>query len=80
MSYPCRGRTRIALTWSCRIVLAIGAQVRSGRGIRRLVTLCGSITELVAENDRRLFAAEGIEDDDEEGEQTPEDLQDLAQR
>ena len=31
---------------------------KAGRCIRRLVTLCGSITHLVAENDRRLLAAQ----------------------
>ena len=31
---------------------------RSGRGIRRLVTLCGTITQLVAEYDRRLVESE----------------------
>ena len=79
MSYPCCGRTIIALTWPYRVILAVTKQVQSGRGIRRLVTLCGTIPELIAENDRQLFAAEGIEDD-EEGEQSPEDLQDLVQR
>ena len=47
------------------------------RGIRRLITLCSTIPELVVENDRQLFAAEGIEEDD-DGEQSPEDLQELA--
>jgi hypothetical protein len=31
---------------------------RSGRGIRRLVTLCGTPTQLVAEYDRRLLESE----------------------
>ena len=31
---------------------------RSGRGVRRIVTLCGTITQLVAENDRHLLASE----------------------
>ena len=29
---------------------------RSGRGIRRLVTLCGTISHLLSENDTRLVA------------------------
>ena len=28
---------------------------RSGRGIHRLVVLCGMVTQLVTENDRRLI-------------------------
>lgn len=42
---------------------------RSGRGIRRIVTLCGTITQLVAENDRRLVEADpdsSSSDNDEE--------------
>lgn len=43
---------------------------RSGRGVRRIVTLCGTITQLVAENDSRLLGPESDADsdgDDEEG-------------
>ena len=69
MSCPCSG--------PCRVVLEINQQVRNSRGICRLVTLCGTIQELVAENDQQLFAAEGIKEDD-NGEQSPEDLQELA--
>ena len=39
---------------------------RSGRGIRRLVTLCGSITQLVVEYDRRLPGSESDDDGDDE--------------
>jgi hypothetical protein len=37
---------------------------RSGRGIRRLVTLCGTVTQLVAEYDRHLDADSDNDDDD----------------
>ena len=51
--------------------IADGQQVRkSGRGVRRLVTLCGTITQLVAEYDNRLLASEsdaGGDDDDDDG-------------
>ena len=36
----------------------------SGRGIRRLVSLCGTVTQLVAEYDRRLLEPESDGDDD----------------
>ncbi|KAF9778115.1 hypothetical protein BJ322DRAFT_1214801 [Thelephora terrestris] len=36
---------------------------RCGRGIRRLVTLCGTVTQLVAEYDRRLLRSEPNSDD-----------------
>ena len=40
---------------------------RSGRGICRLITLCGSITHLIAENDlRRASNSDGENDDDED--------------
>ena len=39
---------------------------RSGRGIRWLITLCGSITQLIAENDCRLASNGDGEDDDDE--------------
>lgn len=57
--------------------------VLSGRGIRRLVTVCGTVRELVQESDRRLFAAEGTDmhdDEPDEGERSPEDLQELEQQ
>ena len=38
--------------------------ILSGRGIRRLVTLCGTVTQLVAESDRRLRRTESANDDD----------------
>ena len=51
-------------------------QVRkSGRGICRLVTLCGTVTQLVAEYDRRLVASESDtnSDTDENDEEINED-------
>ena len=39
---------------------------KSGRGIRRLVTLCGPISHLVAEYDRRLLARADRDDEDNE--------------
>lgn len=42
------------------VVKALKAAKRRGRGIRRLITLCGTVTQLVAENDRRLV----LESDD----------------
>jgi hypothetical protein len=40
---------------------------KQGRGIRRLVTLCGTITQLVVENDRRSTAGEIDDCDDDDG-------------
>ena len=40
---------------------------RKGHAIRRLVTLCGTITQLVAENDRRLLAPEPDTSSNEDG-------------
>ena len=59
--------------------------MQNGRGIHRLVAICGSVQDLVDEDTRRLFAAEGIEEEEEEeegevGERPPEYAQDLAQR
>ena len=59
--------------------------IRSGRGIRRLVTLCGTIRQLVRENDRRLRlnssgSDEDEEDEDDEAPQPLQDPQELAQR
>ena len=48
---------------------------RSGRGIRRLVTLCGSITQLIAENDRRLaFDSDSDSDEDDEDDEATDDI------
>ena len=38
-----------------RSVVEVKLARRSGRGIRRLVTLCGTVTQLVAEYDRHLL-------------------------
>ena len=38
----------------------------SGCGIRRLVTLCGTVTQLVAEHDRRFPGSESDDDGDDE--------------
>ena len=48
---------------------------RSGRGIRRLVTLCGTVTQLVAEYDCRLVASESnaSSDGDDNDEEDDED-------
>lgn len=37
---------------------------RSGRGIRRLITLCGTVTQLLAEYDRHLDTGGGSDSDD----------------
>lgn len=47
---------------------------RSGRGIRRLVTLCGTITQLVAKYDRRLLDSDPNSDDDDDADIDNEDL------
>jgi hypothetical protein len=48
---------------------------RSSRGIRRLVTLCGTVTQLVAEYDRRLLRSNnGDDDDDDDDDIDEEDL------
>ena len=47
---------------------------RSGRGIRRLVTLCGTVTQLVAEYDRRLLDSDPNSDDDDDADIDNEDL------
>lgn len=62
----------------------------SGRGIRRLVTLCGTVTQLVAENDRRLLnpdpnsddGGDGDDnaDDDDDEDLTPENKEDVKRR
>ena len=71
----------IPLTQSHRVYLAIREVKQSGRGIHRLVTLCGNIQNLADENDWRIFAAEGMDDENnEEVLRRPEDLQELAQR
>ena len=47
---------------------------RSGRGIRRLITLCGSITQLIAESDRCLASnGDGENDDDEDNDSDNDD-------
>lgn len=61
--------------------------IRSGRGIRRLVTLYGTIRQLLKENDRRLLGLSHDDnnnnnngDEDAEEPQPPQDPQELAQR
>lgn len=70
------------LTSSYRISYALRKVIRSGRGIRRLVTLCGTIRNLVKESDRRLLDLPDDEDDDDDAEppQPPQDPQELAER
>ena len=41
----------------------------SGRGIRRLVSLCGTVAQLVAEYDRRLLEPESDDDNDDENDE-----------
>src|SRR5579872_6128962 len=54
---------------------------RSGRGIRRLVTLHGTIRQLVAESDRRLLDSLDDEDDGNLGSpEPPQDPEELARR
>ena len=59
--------------------------IKSGRGIRRLVTLAGTIQQLVKENDQRLLGerdgeSEGSEDEDAEIPRPPLDPQELQRR
>ena len=70
------------LTWPNRISLARREVIRSGRGIRRLVTLSGTIRQLVEENDRRLLESSDSDPDDEDQEapQPSQDPEELAQR
>ena len=46
----------------------------NGRGIRRLVTLCGTVAQLVAEYDRRLLESESDDDDDDDDIEGNEDI------
>ena len=66
-----------------RVSLAIREVRQSGRGIRRLVTLCGAIRQLVKESDRRLLGSSDSDDDsgnDDEAPQPPQDPEELARR
>lgn len=67
-----------------RVSLAMRQVIRSGRGIRRLVTLFGTIRQLVKENDRRLLGSSDDDDDDDDEDmeeaQPPQDPQELARR
>jgi len=57
--------------------------IRSGRGIRRLVSLFGTIRQLVKENDRRLLDLSDSDEEDEEdpeAPQPPQDPQEVARR
>ncbi|KAF9780715.1 hypothetical protein BJ322DRAFT_1023451 [Thelephora terrestris] len=53
------------------VVAEVKLTRRRGRGIRRLVSLCGTVTQLVAEYDRRLLGSEsdggGDDGDDDDG-------------
>ena len=73
---------RVVLTSSYRVSIALRDMIRSGRGIRRLVTLYGSIPQLVKENDRRLLGSGDSDDEEEDPEapQPPQDPQELEQR
>ena len=62
--------------------LARRGVILSGRGIRRVVTLSGTIRQLMEENDRRLLDSSDSDPDDEDQEtlQPPQDPEELAQR
>ena len=53
---------------------------KSGRDIHRLVTLCGTITQLVAEHDRRLLASDPDADDGDDNDDnlSPEAKEEVA--
>lgn len=56
--------------------------IQSGRGIHRLVTLCGTVRQLMNENDRRLLDLSDSDSDDEDplqAPQAPQDPEELAQ-
>ena len=53
---------------------------RSGRGIRRLITLCGTITQLVAEYDHRLLASESDTNSDGDGDEDGGNKDNLPER
>ena len=63
----------VALTHLCSTAHKIRAIINSGRGICRLVTLCGTITQLVSKNDRRLPGSESDEDDDDDDDNSSND-------
>lgn len=46
---------------------------RSGRGIRKLVLLCGPVSQLVDEHDRRLLGSGPDDDDDNNGDDNNND-------
>ena len=50
---------------------------RSGRGIRRLVTLCGTVTQLIAEYDRGLPDSDDEDSDNDHEDVTPEKKQEI---
>jgi len=75
----------IVLTQFYRASLAISDVVRSGQGIRRLVTLCGNIQQLVKESDRRLAGGACSDDEDSDNEnptvsQPPQNLEEISQQ
>jgi hypothetical protein len=47
---------------------------RKGRGIRRLVSLCRTVTQLVAEYDRHLLESESNDNNDSDDDNGDEDL------
>jgi hypothetical protein len=63
---------QLYLLCSCSAARKIRAVITSGRGIRRLVTLCGTITQLVSENDHRLPTSESEDEDDSDEDGSPE--------
>ena len=67
-------------TYPCSTVRKVRSVIRSGRGIRRLVSLCGTITQLVMENDRRLLASASDGSDDDNEEEEPPEKKEEVQR
>ena len=57
---------RITSDWTYSRSISEEVQLarRSRRGIRRLVTLCGTVTQLVAEHDRWFSGSESDNDSD----------------
>ena len=61
------------LPLSSSILDKIKQAKRNGRGIRRLVTLCGTVTQLIAEYDRRLLESESNDDNNNNGDGDDDD-------
>ena len=70
------------LTSLNRVSCTIRDVVWSGWGIRRLITLCGTVRQLVKENDCRLLDSSDSDSNDEDLKvpQPPQDPEELARR